>query len=102
MSITLRYEKITGSYYSDICGNEYDCDEFDYEVSDSEVAKAIAEFLYEDYFGKDNFNEEAEKKIKERLLGIIEDNFILNELAEAYEDALKDYFSDEAFEWYGA
>lgn len=101
MSKTLRYTKITGSYYSDICGNEYEGDDFDYKVDDSSATKAIVEFLYMDYFREYNFSEEAQKKIKELLFCIIEDNYILDELLETYEEKLKDYFADEAFQSYG-
>jgi hypothetical protein len=104
MSKIIRYTKITGSYYSDTCGTEYEGDEFDYEVSESSIMEAIVDFLFRDYFSDDNFicaSKGLTEEVKERLHKIIEDNYLIDEFMETYEEELKDYFEEEAFEWYG-
>jgi hypothetical protein len=97
MSKRFTYTKITGHYYCQHSEDwEQDGIEFDYEVEDRKLIPEIVDLVFEEYFC-DNSNE---KFIKDGLKRIIEENELVENLAERYEETLKEIFKDEAMEFY--
>lgn len=104
MSKTFTYTKFTGHYYCQYSDEwEEDGVEFDYEVDDEDLLPAIVDLLVDDYFMDDNGvmrNEELRKAVKERLSKLIEENDLVEPLADQYEDTLKEIFQDKAMDSY--
>lgn len=104
MSKTFKYTKITGHYYC-MANNEWEQDgvDFDYEVENNKLLPLIVDLLFYDYFGNDKVICNSEKKkqaIKEKLKKIIDDSDLVVTFADQYEDVLKEYFEEEAMDWY--
>ena len=72
--------------------------EFEYEVNNRELLPAVAEMLFADYFlciqGK-----EANMVLK-GIKQMINELDLIDELADIYEESLKETFEDEAIDWY--
>ena len=104
MSKKFTYTKITGHYYCQHSDDwEEDGVEFDYEVEDSKLLPEIVDLIFDDYFKDDKVvceNEELKKSVKEKLAKIIDENYLVEQLADQYEDTLKDIFHDEAIDCY--
>lgn len=104
MSKTFNYTKFTKHHYCDFSDEwEEDGVEFDYEVENKDLLPAIVDLLVDDYFMDDNgvmHNEELRKAVKEKLSKLIEENDLVEQLADQYEDTLKEIFQDEALEFY--
>ena len=89
------YTKITSSH-----GDEEYGYEFDYTVEYEDLLDAVVDIVYRQYFldclwvaNKDNI-----RRFISDFKRFICDTDILDALVEYYEDELKDYFKDEAFE----
>lgn len=82
---TFTYTKITSSHGDEDYG--YD---FDYTVEREDLLDAVADIVYRTYF---------RGAIKDNIRRFINDTDILDVLVEYYEDDLKDYFKQKAFEW---
>lgn len=82
---TFTYTKITSSH-----GDEDYGDEFDYTVEREDLLDAVVDIAYRTYF---------RGAIKDNIRRFINDTDILDELVDYYEDELKDYFKQKAFEW---
>lgn len=98
MSKKFTYTKITGHYYCQHSDDwEQDGIDFDYEVQDRDLLPEVVKLVFKDYFGEIDFNE---GDIKEGLAKMIEEQDLLDQLADNYEDTLKEIFQDEAMDWY--
>lgn len=101
MSKTFTYTKITQKVYL-ANTDEYEefGDDFDYTVDDEDLLDAIVDFVFSDYFKDTELVDysDYERTVKNGLKEFINDNDILDQLVENYEDELYDYFRDEAFE----
>lgn len=98
MSKKFTYTKITGHYYCQHSDDwEQDGIDFDYEVQDRDLLPEVVALVFKDYFGDIGFNE---GDIKEGLAKMIEEQDLLDQLADNYEDTLKEIFKDEAMDWY--
>ena len=85
--MTFTYTKITNTYYlSDTDEWEEDGIEFEYEISDSELERELKPII--------------EKEYGVGAWQMIDDLDLIEEVAERYEDELKDIFEQEAMEWY--
>lgn len=94
MSKVFTYSKIIGRVYLEGTDEYEEIDEeIEYEVDDDKLLDAVADIVLNVYF-------DGDFSIKEGLKAFIEDNGNLDELVEDYEDALKDIFRQEAFEFY--
>ena len=104
MSKTFTYTKITSQYYLDYTDEwEQDCVDFDYEVEDEDLLPKLSQILFNYYFRahKEIFDsEEKEELFKRQLEQLIEENDLIEPLADQYEDNLKDMFEQKAMEWY--
>jgi len=104
MGRTFTYTRQCGpSYYSAQTDEEF-CDEEDVEieVSNEEIREALSELLFDDYFSnipgvKDN--KETAAKIKAGIVKFIWDNDLEDDLADSYEDGLKEYFAESASDY---
>lgn len=92
---TFTYTKITSSHGDEDYG--YD---FEFEADSNALLDAVADIAYRTYFSdclwevnKYNF-----KRFISEFRRFISDTDILDALVEYYEDDLKDYFKEEAFE----
>lgn len=92
---TFTYTKIISSH-----GDEDYGDEFDYTVEREDLLDAVADIAYRRYFSdclwvvnKDNL-----KRFISEFKRFISDTDILDELVDYYEDELKDYFKEKAYE----
>ena len=96
MSKKFTYTKITG--VGEVCGSleEYG-EDFEYEVEDYKLLEAVADFVLKDFFY--NVECEEEKVLKYSISKFIKDNDLLDNLVDNYEEDLKYYFEDDAFEW---
>lgn len=95
MAKTFIYTKTNNQYYlKESDEYEYDGIEFEYKISDDEVLDAILDFIVDEYFP--DFCEKLIDKIKT----FIKDCDLLDDLFEIYKDQLKDYFEDDAFEYF--
>lgn len=105
MSKTFIYTKITNSYYSPYTdSNECDGEDFEYEVSSDKLLKAVSELLFYDYFSDDKgvcASKELTEQVKRKLKDLVDENDLLDGFVETYENELKEYFEEEAFENYG-
>ena len=92
MGKTFTYERITECGYI-ANSDEYDYwgDEFEYEVDYRDLEDAIVDLIAPYYLNGD----------KERIREFLDDFDLYDKLSEILEDELRDYFEEEAFEWYG-
>jgi hypothetical protein len=101
MTKTLHYEFTTESHYLEATDEIEDYGEdFYFEVDENEILNALPYIIYDMYFdGKEmrdfqSFFSQAIKGLKD----FIRDNdYMLMQLAEDYEEQLKDYFREEAY-----
>ena len=99
MSKSFFYFRKTG-IIRDING-EYDGDEgywFEHQVDLEELKNAIVEIVFDSYFVEEEYGETQIEFIKKSIYEFIEDNDFWKELSENYEQELKEYFEDSAFE----
>ena len=103
MSKTFTYTKITGHYYCQYSDEwEEDGDDFDYEVENCKLLPEVVDLLFEDYFGEEKDiceNENIKKIVKEQLKKIVDENYLVEQIADQYEDTLKEIFQDDAMRW---
>lgn len=102
MSKTFTYSRQCGpSSYSEYTDEEfYDEEDFEYEVSAEEIRAAMTELIFDDYFAKIpglKINKDAVAETKKAINKFISDNDFEDDLSDAYEDGLKDYFQEDAF-----
>lgn len=92
MSKTFTYTKITHHAYLEST-DEYEefGFEFDYEVDDEDLRHALADIISVGYF-------DGDKKSYDQVHSFIYDLDLVDTLVELYEDELRDYFEDEAFD----
>ena len=81
---TFTYTKITSSH-----GDEDYGDEFDYTVEREDLLDAVVDIVCMTYFWL---------TIKHNVKRFINNTDILDELVDYYEDELKDYFKEKAYE----
>lgn len=100
MSRTFTYNRTTSQYWDYENDEEYSSGEdFDYEVEDEEISEALTEILYQDYFcdkGVD-WGDTLKPLLKRSISELIYYTDILEELADYYEEQLKEYFEYDAF-----
>jgi hypothetical protein len=104
MGKTFRYTKITGQYYC-AYNDDYEQDgvEFDYEVEDEQLLPVLVDLMFGDYFGEDRVvldDENLTKLVKENLKRMIDEQELVETLADNYEETLKEIFQDEAMDFY--
>ena len=92
---TFTYTKITSSH-----GDEEYGYEFEFEADSDALLDAVVDIVYRAYFsdclwGVNNYNF---KRFISELKRFINNTDILDALVEYYEDELKEYFKEEAFE----
>ena len=77
-------------------------EDFEYIVEDEELLKKIVNIVYRDYFSDLGIEDRPDyvAAVKRGLKDFIEDNNNLDELADDYEDELRDLFMDDAFSTY--
>lgn len=102
MSKTFTYTRQCGpSSYSEYTDEEfYDEEDFEYEVSAEEIRNALTELIFDNYFAKVpglKKNKDAVAETKKAINKFISDNDFEDDLSDAYEDGLKDYFQEDAF-----
>lgn len=102
MSKTFTYSRQCGpSSYSEYTDEEfYDEEDFEYEVSAEEIRDALTELIFDDYFAKVpglKENKNAVAETKKAIRKFIDDNDMEDDLSDAYEDGLKEYFEEDAF-----
>lgn len=102
MSKTFTYSRQCGpSSYSEYTDEEfYDEEDFEYEVSAEEIRDALTDLIFDDYFAKVpdlKENKDAIAETKKAIRNLIWDNDFEDDLSDAYEDELKDYFQEDAF-----
>ena len=85
---TFTYTKITSSHGDEDYGYE-----FDYEVEREDLLDAVVDIVYRQYFLDCLW-----VAVKNNIKRFISDTDILDALVEYYEDDLKDYFKEKAFE----
>lgn len=103
MGKTFTYSRQCGpSSYSEYTDEEfYDEEEFEYEVSAEDIRDALADLIFDDYFAKVpglKENKDAVAETKKAIRNLIWDNDFEDDLSDAYEDELKDYFQEDAFD----
>lgn len=86
----------------EVCGSmeEYG-EEFEYEPSEEELKKAIVNVVFNCYFSREirsGFSKAQIVEIKKILKEFIENNDNWEGLCDDFEEELKDYFEDKAFE----
>ena len=69
-------------------------EDFEYEVDDVMLLKAIADLVYRDYFKKNDNNKNNIKNSIEMFIIALE---MIEDLTDRYEDELREYFEAEAF-----
>jgi hypothetical protein len=104
MSVSLKYKKITGHYYCQHSDDwEQDGVDFEYQVPNYRLLPVIIDLVFDDYFCDTDIisdDEEITKAIKQKLKTLIDENDMIEILAENYEETLTEIFAEEAFEWY--
>jgi hypothetical protein len=96
MERTYTYQFQTRQY-----GDEYDYNEYEYTVEDSDLKTAIVDELFYTYFKeKEMFDTNQILVIKKALKNFTDDNDNWEELANDFESELKEYFRDNAYEEY--
>jgi hypothetical protein len=103
MSKTFYYTAIKEVVYLED-SDEYEefGEDFEYEVEESQLVDAMVNILFREYYGKTEISDYCEYTdiVKKGLKGIIEDSCSIEKLAEDYEDKLKEYFKEDAMEYY--
>lgn len=80
---------------------EYDYDEYEYTVENGDLKDAIVDELFDTYFKeKEMFDTNQIIVIKKALRNLTDDNDNWEDLAEDFEDELKECFKDDAYEEY--
>ena len=102
MGKVFTYTRVTESGYLEGSDeNEEWGEDFEYEVEWANIRKALGEFIYSDYFTKVKGAKE-DKEVKEEIIAsivqFIWDNDLEDTLSENYEEELKEYFSEDAFD----
>lgn len=102
MSKTFTYSRQCGpSSYSEYTDEEfYDEEDFEYEVSADKVIDALSELIFNDYFSNILSVKENKKtvlRIKNAIDSLIKNCDMEETLSDIYEDELKDYFQEDAF-----
>ena len=92
MSKIFKYSRIVGEYHIGE-SDEYETEEFIYEVNDEDLLDEVVNILYKQYFKGDKAQPE---KIKFEIRQLIKDNELLETFVENYEEDLKDIFEYEA------
>ena len=103
MSKTFTYTKIVKECYLENSDEfEYEGIDFDYEIEDSDLIDAVSFLVYQDYFNSGELSCEVRyvDKVNKGIRQFIEDNDLLEELVERYEDELKEYFEEDAMNYY--
>jgi hypothetical protein len=105
MERTYTYKIEKKEYYLESSDEyEYDYEEYEYTPEDDALYYAIIECVYETYFDKiakeHKWDNETKRAIKKGLFTYTEDNDNWEELADDFEDKLKEYFKDDAYEKY--
>ena len=73
----------------------------EYEVDSSSIREALSEIITDDYFSKIpavKNSKELKSEIEKAVASFIDDNDLEDDLADAYEDELKEHFEEEAFD----
>lgn len=103
MGKILTYTNITKSCYIESSDElEYFGDDFDYEVSYDKLYNALTEIIYDDYFTqlkKLGASDDVIKSVKSSLRSLVSDLDCTDGVFDNYEDALKEYFEEDAFEY---
>lgn len=103
MSKTFKYFVITKSEYSPkIDETVEETEDFEYEVEDDKLLDAVTDFIYYDYFSKEDIADNCEYvvAVKKGIKKLINDYDNLDEYVEGYDSELKDYFETEAKKYY--
>lgn len=104
MSKTFTYEVEKARHYVEKVDEYFcDCDQFDYEVEDDDLLDAVVDFVWADYYKNKSelsLTVNFEYEVKKGLKKLIRDIDSLDYLASQYEDELKEYFEDEALDYY--
>lgn len=79
---------------------EDSCDYLDYEPSPEAINNAIIDIAYEEFFKRQDDDREIEAKTKKAIRNLISELDLWSAVEDAmdYNDMIKDYFEDEAFE----
>lgn len=103
MKKTFTYNKIIESVYiPEIDEYENTGEDFKYEVNENRLLEAVVDLSYDDYFKQTELADRVDYAVavKMGLEEFIKNNDNLDQLVEYYEERLKDYFEEEAFESY--
>lgn len=97
--MVLTYTKITSMGYLDGTDeiDEYG-EDFEFEPTDEEVTKALAQIMFNYYFG-DTYNKGTKKRIIKSLENMLNDVYSMGfgELETTYYDDLHQWFEKDAF-----
>lgn len=96
MSKFFHYTKLTSQYYCSYSDEwEHDGVDFDYEVTDNDLLDAVCDILANEYF------QYTDKGIAKQCLKVmISEQDMLDDFVEVNEEALHDYFMDEALDFF--
>ena len=104
MSKTLKYTKITSSMYLEGTDEvEEFGEDFEYEVDDKDLIEAFAHIIYDCHFNGKEMKEYQSfySQALQGLKSFLEDNdYLLDDLFERYEEEILEYFKDEAMDCY--
>ena len=93
---TITYTKI-----NEVCGDEEYGDEFEYEVEGRKVRIALAHILHQEYFRKTiKSTDIGFSSFIDGLADMIFNEELTDELLATYDEQVRDWFADEAMEWY--
>lgn len=104
MGKTFKYEFTTKRHYSKQI-DEFieDCVAYEYEPQDDELLEGVVVCVWEQYFrGQSDLSDRVDfcNVVTKGIEKFIEDNDLLDELVDLYEDELKEYFEETARENY--
>ena len=96
----LEYEfKVGGSTYDDdLCEEYFDTEPFVFEASYKQVKNAVVDIIFDEYFRKFFTDKSTKEEFKSKLKSLITDLDDWIDFEEFYNEALHDYFEDEAAE----
>ena len=103
MAFKITYKFTTpSSYSSEIDETIEEYEEYDYYPKDEDLIDALADELYETYYGKSSLSKDLNNVlvVKQGLRNFIEDCDIAEDLASNYKDELSCHFYDMAREEY--
>ena len=82
--------------------DDYNFDEIKYTVYHDELLEAVSFFIYEEYFKNTDLADRCDYAyaVKKGIERFVEEGDTLESLVEDYEDQIKEYFEEDAYEYH--